>query len=500
MKRRLICLLAASSLLLSGCTASVPIREGASVTLPPAKAVYQAPTGDESRDIVESILLYLPDKRTGQLIPRALTVALPPNRHPAETAVQKLLSFSGDEESAPLVTDNPLSLFSGRSVEVSGDTATLNLSASALSLRGEQLTLVTRAITNTLCQWGDIRYVNLLIAGKQPGTDISATMPMGSLAKTSNEEKLWKTVDEQERFSAVATLYYPAPLGKGVLAEARAVTFPGKTLPDMALGLMTALSSEAQTLRGVPAVPPLDLLLASPVTVSESSAGSGRIVRLHFKETANETFIAHGIPRSVMMASVVMTLTTFLPNVEGVEITIGSETVSSLAPTGLQEGGAQQIVFKDKLMRRDDFSRFLLGLVSLYFAGADGRLVRVERALPYYQTQNIRALFQQLLSGPDAAETMRQLKPTLPSGVRNADLIGFTAEKDTVLLHLSKDFIAACQGLSPESERLMVYSLVNTLSCLRGIRRVRFYVMGEQPETFAGSLYLPGEFLFNPSI
>ena len=52
MKRRLTCLLAVSALLLNGCTASVPIREGASVTLPPAKAVYQAPNGDESRESV----------------------------------------------------------------------------------------------------------------------------------------------------------------------------------------------------------------------------------------------------------------------------------------------------------------------------------------------------------------------------------------------------------------------------------------------------------------
>lgn len=500
MKRRLTCLLAVSALLLNGCTASVPIREGASVTLPPAKAVYQAPNGDESRESVETILLYLPDRRAGQLVPHALTVALPPNRHPAETAVQKLLSFSGDDDCAPLIAGNPLSLFSGSGVEVSGDTATLNLSVSALALQGEQLMLVSRAITNTLCQWGDIRYVNLLIAGKQPGTDISASVPMGSLVKTSNEEKLWKAGDEGGRFSAVATLYYPAPLGKGVLAEARAVTFPGKTLPDMAMGLLTALSAEAQTLHGVPAVPALDLLLAAPVSVSESTTGGGRIVHIRFTDAANETFISHGIPRSVMMASMVLTLTTFLPNIEGVEVTIGQETVASLAPTGLSEGGAKQIVFKDRLMRRGDFSRFLLGIVSLYFTGPNQRLVRVERALPYYQTQNIRALFQQLLSGPDAAETMQQLRATLPGSVRNADLIGFTAEKDTVLLNFSSDFIAACQGLSPEEEQLMVYSLVNTLSSLRGIRRVRFYVTGGQPDTFAGSLYLPGEFLFNPSI
>lgn len=499
-RRRLICLLAVSCLLLNGCASSVPIRQGTSVTLPPAKAVFQAPVGDESRDIVDSILLYLPSRRTGQLMPRAFTVARPPNRHPAETAVQKLLAFAGDEDNAPLIEGAQLSLSSSSGVEVSGDTATVDLGSSALALKGDQLAFVSRAVTNTLCQWDDIRYVNVLIAGKQPGTDIGATVPMGSLVKTGNEEAAWKKDEGQERFSAVATLYYPAPLGKGVLAEARAVTFDGRTMADMARGLLTALSAKAQTLGDVPSVPVLDHLLSSPVTVSESTAGSGRIIDIRFQEAANETFISHGIPRSIMMASIVLTLTTFLPNIEGVQITIGQETVSSIAPTGLEEGTKKQIVFKNGLMRRSDFTRFLLNLVSLYFAGPDDHLVCVKRALPYYQAQNARALYRQLLAGPNTAEAARQLRRTLPAKVSDADLIGFTSEKDTILLHFSDDFIASCQGLTPREEQLMVYSLVNTVSSLRGIRRVRFYVMDKQPETFSGSLYLPGEFLANPSI
>lgn len=497
---RVLSAILCSAVLLSGCSSSVPVKEGATVTLPPAKAVYQAPDGDEHRDKVETVLLYLPSVSTGQLIPYAMTMALPPNRHPAETALSRLLSFSGNETVRSLLDGVQLDMFSGSKVEVSGNTATVNLGAAALALDSQQMVTVSRAITNTLTQWGDIRYVNILIASKQPGIDITATLPMGSLRKTDNEEPLWDVPAGDTRFTSVATLYYPALMGKGVLAEARAVTFAGKNLSDMVNGLLTALSADASTLTGLPDVPALDLLLAEPVIIADSSTGGGRVIRLHFQEAANQVFISSGIPRSVMMASIVLTLTTFIPNISGVSVRIGEEEIRALVPTGVLSGSGREILFADSIMRRKDFSNFLLALSPLYFDNGEGRLTRVLRPLPFYQARHVRVLFEQLLQGPDAAETGFGLKSTFPTGIKSSDLLGFTVENDTVLMNFSEDFLQRCQGLSAQQERLVIYSLVNTLGELRGIRRVRFYIAGQQPETLSGSLYLPGEFLFNPDI
>lgn len=499
-RMRLLCIVVSSTIILSGCAPAVPMRENAGVTLPPAKAVYQAPQGDEQRDKVETVLLYLPSAGTGQLIPHAMTMALPPNRHPAETALSRLLSFSGNESVRPLLEGVQLDVVSGSRVEISGNTATVNLGAAALALDSQQMVTVSRAITNTLTQWGDIRYVNLLIASRQPGIDITATLPMGSLRKTNNEEPLWDISSGDARFSSVATLYYPALMGKGVLAEARAVTFAGKNFSDMVNGLLAALSADASTLSGLPDVPFLDLLFEEPVMITDTSTGGGRVIRLHFKESANQVFISAGIPRSVMMASIVLTLTTFMPNISGVSVRIGQEEVRALVPTGVLEGGGQEILFADGIMRRTDFSNFLLALSPLYFGNGEGGLTRVLRPLPYYQARHVRILFEQLLQGPEAVESAINLKGTLPAGIKSSDLLGFTVENDTVLMNLSEDFLQHCQGLSPEEERQVIYSMVNTLAELRGIRRVRFYIAGHQPETLAGSLYLPGEFLFNPDI
>ena len=176
-----------------------------------------------------------------------------------------------------------------------------------------------RALTNTLCQWQDIRFVNILINGKQQGIDIGATLPMGSLQLTENERPLWESIAAEERFVRTATLYFPAHLGKGVLAEARTITFHSNSLNDMVDGLLIALSAGATTLPHTPKLPELISLLAdSPELVI---AGNGeRYLKLHFLQKANEAFIAAGVPRSVMVASLAMTTTTFLPGNTGVSV------------------------------------------------------------------------------------------------------------------------------------------------------------------------------------
>jgi hypothetical protein len=46
----------------------------------------------------------------------------------------------------------------------------------------------------------------------------------------------------------------------------------------------------------------------------------------------------------------------------------------------------------------------------------------------------------------------------------------------------------------------MIYSMVKTLCENSAVSRVRFYVAGTQPDTLAGEIYLPGEFLPSPGM
>ena len=495
---RLICLLCIC-MLFCGCEnqQESPV---VSVTLPPVESKLTPYTNDTHQNYTQTVLLYLPSLDGTQLIAIPETAAFTASRHTAEVLCEMLFSHEGTENAAPLGGNIPLRLSDTDAIEISGNVVTVNLAASALRLSHAQVYTVGQALANTLCQFGDLNYVNLLIAGVQPGLDIAASLPAGSFQPNTREDlsTLWARASAPQnsaRRTFAATLYYPAPSGKGILCEARTLSFSDLSVSGMARTLMAALSSGAEYLSALPVCPDLNgLLLSDPVL--EETGGMRRLV-LHFGDSLNTRLIDAGITRSVMVSSLVCTLTTFIPGLDGVEIRIGSESISAITPSGTFVGAGETVFFAGGLMQRKSFIPFLLASSSLYFANSQGKLVQSARPAPFYETYNIRAIIGQLMQGPQGYDSVSGLTATLPQGLRDADLLGVSLEKGSLVLNFSNQLITLCQNMTAQQEQLMVYSLVNTLCELPGVNRVAFFIMGEQPETFAGSVFLPGDFLPN---
>ncbi len=499
--------LALALMLLSGCTASVPIRETGRSTLPPVSAAFTAPVGDTGESLAESVLLSLPGAATGRLEYVSERILLSNTRHPGEYAVRRLFTFPGTTQVKPLTTQAQLSLNPGSSIEISGDTATVNLAPSALSLSNQERYLVSRAITNTLTQWGDIQYVNLLINNRHPGQDTAATLPLGALTRTEDGDinALWETAGRASTtqsgpYSAVATLYYPVSAGRGILAQSRLITAKDKTLSQLAQSVLEALSVQPDNLPNALSVPNLSVLLAEPPTIIESAGSTGRIVNLRFHESMNEALIAAAIPRSVMMASLTYTLTTFLPYTSGVSVTIGNEAVQAVVPAGLYEGAGEEIIFENGVMQRAQFERFLLNHCSLYFRSAQGGLSETKRPIPYYQASNPRYLMNQLVQGPQSTDSQNGLSPVLPPELKDADLLGITRKDDTALVHFSGNLRSLTSSYDEQQELDMVYAMVNTLTRMQGTRQVCFFMDGTQEGMFVNDIDLAGIFLRNEGI
>lgn len=495
-------------LVLSGCASSVPIKQNTALTtLPPIQQPYEAPLGDAGESMVQTMQLSLPSIHGGQLIMVQERILTSHIKHPAEYALRRLFTFPGTTQAAPLVQGEALSLNPGSSVEISGGTATVNLAPSALALSNKERYLAFRAITNTLAQWGDIRFVNILVNGRQQGIDTAGKLPLGSLSRTENEDinALWEAVNRQPAgmgspFSSVATLYFPALAGMGILAEARTVNFQEHSLPSMARSLLTALSAGSATHPELPQLPNLDTLLLQDPEIIEQPGSTGRIIRLRFHESTNESLIQARIPRSILMASLTYTLTTFLPYISGIKVHIGQEAINALVPAGVYEGANETILFDDGLMQRSQFSRFLLDFCTLYFADNAGKLSKTMRAIPSYQVYNPRYLINQLMQGPKNTDASSGLHQVLPDNVSDKDLLGITRVGDSMVINLSAGFLSSASQSNPEAERLMVYSMVNTLTAQHGINRVVFFINGQQDGTFCGTIDIAGEFLRNEGI
>lgn len=518
MNRKVLALLTALSacLLLAGCQPSVPVISGENptpeATLPPAAMLYDAPTGDAGLEYATRATIFLPRADGVRLIAQQVDLTLPAGRHGAEEVLRALLEYPGSALASPLSKTVKLQLSGTNPVEISRDVATVNLGASAHQLELRDLYMVCQAITNTLTEFSDIRYVNVLVAGVQVGLDVSASLPMGTLQRRTGEDvdALWEQAEAQRvllsedasarRLSSAVTLYFPARGSTGILPEVRNISFEGQTPGQLVTGLLQELHHGAQYLGNVPTLPDLVGMLTQLPEVTELSGGqSGRKVTLRFSEDLNEALPANEVTRSACMASLTYTLTTFLPGVVGLEVYIGDQLILNVSPSSIYTD-QQPIEFADGLQQRSNYSALLLGYCRLYFATEGGKLAAVSRPVPYFQVKNPRFLLLELKDGPKSYDTVTGLKAVLPQEWGDKDLLGISLAGDTMLVNFSEAFKAAAQPLSGSQERLMIYSMVNTLCENSAVSRVRFYVAGTQPDTLAGEIYLPGEFLPSPGM
>jgi len=467
-------------------------------TLPPPEAPAVVPSNDSGQISEQTVLLYLPSADGTRLTAVPVPASLSISRHSAEGLCRLLFSAEGNEAVRALPEDVQLS--GTQPVEVSGDVATVSLAASALRLNHEELFTVCQAVANTLCQFGDVQYVNVLINGVQPGLDVAATLPAGCFRENTRDDlgTLWNRAASGKtasRYTVAAALYYPAAGARGVVCEARPLSFDSLEEGEMLRTLLAALHAGPVSLQGLPSYPDFQQYLTEEPKVTHEN-GTRRAV-LHFDTALNGAIIENGITRSIMVASLVYTITTFMPGVEEVEGHIGEETVSSLTPSATYIGAGETIVFDNGLMRRGDFASFLLDECTLYFATEQGRLQQVKRMVPFYESRNVRAVINQLVKGSQSYDSGEKLRPVLPSALRDADLIGVAFSEDMLILNFSENLVTLCQGMTQAEEKLMIYAIVNSLCDLQGVKRVQFLVNGTQPESLAGYMYLPGSFLPN---
>ncbi|SMB89306.1 PrcB C-terminal [Desulfonispora thiosulfatigenes DSM 11270] len=123
-------------------------------------------------------------------------------------------------------------------------------------------------------------------------------------------------------------------------------------------------------------------------------------------------------------------------------------------------------------------------IINLYFASTEGNLKNETRSFSSFPnaTKGTEVLAE-LLKGP---QKQNGLKSIIPEGTKvlNYEYAGSTG---IATVDLSKD-ISKVSGSKDES--LVVYSIVNTLTELPGIEKVKFLIEGNEVETLAGNISL----------
>ena len=507
MRKRITCLLLACicMLCLSGCGTRTEEEKKPAPTLPPAEARFTAPDGDGIIARGGEYRIYLPGKEELRLVSRTIELE-PANLYDtAEMLIRYLISYPGDEETKKLGGTRPLDLYGPHPIEISGGVCTVNLTSSALQLNPSDFYKNSLCISTTLCELKEINSVNILVADQSVALDITGNLAMGTLTAHPGENipVLWEQMEAKRAplgedlsrtpLSAMATLYYPLSDCRGIGCTMRMVTFDGQTPQQLAVGLLDSMSDVRRGMAGGLSFPDVrSLLLHEPVT-SELEDG-GRLITLSLREDAEELLMEGGTDLPCFVAAVTCTLTTFIPGIAAVCIRIGDKPIAELRTDRFEP-----VTALGGLVTRSAVEPFLMSSTTVFFS-RNGILCECERPISRKSADSPRAQLCVLIEGPDLTEQREGILPTLPRGVREDDILGVTAEGDTLLVNLSEGFRSEIQQQGKDAELLICYSMVNTLCRNTGMRRVRFFFEGEQVETIAGEIYWAGEFMYNTGL
>ncbi|MEG2387624.1 MAG: GerMN domain-containing protein [Clostridia bacterium] len=490
-----IFLLAALSAGLSGCVfvTLTPVTQEGDVALPvPAIVAPPAPSGDSRAESTQRVTLYYVGADRQQLAPVTRTIRLTGEETLIEKTAQRLLDQALVPDLAPVAPEETRLI----SVEQSQGIAIVNLSVDALSMDAQALCWMKAALSSTLTALDGVEQVGVLIGGREESL---LTLPAGMLRATNDTlTALWaQRLADEERFAAnpvgarisrEVALYFPTWLDNRLLPECRKVVFPST---DFAGTLIEELKKGPAVGDQAHAVLPRDARVSvkpEPTTLEDGR----RVLMISFDENLYAQMERDSLSKVQLFSALAYTLCRTVPELDGLVVDVAGQIVTSL------EDGLTRVTFENGVITPEAFTDVVASVATLYFADADGNLVSVKRAVSPQQATSPRALLEQLIAGPFVFDG--GALPVFPDGATGADILGLRIEDQAVLVNLSSNLYRLCQQFSDVQERNFVYAIVNTLTALDGVDRVRFYVAGQVVETLGQSIYLKGELLANPGL
>lgn len=485
--------------LLQSCTDAAPAPSVPGLSLPaPAESPYAPPVGDTGLNQRVTTALYLPTHDGQQLLAVYEELELSLSVHPAETVVRALLNHPGNDRVRSIAAGLPLTLQGANPVEVSGTVCTVNLGPSVMGLSMQDVHTVCLSIAATLCALDGVESVNVLSADQAIAMDVAGNLPLGVLSPGPVRDlpllyEQWTarrtpvgSDPASTPLTAAAALYHPLADGTGVAQEVRRLSFPGQSPRQLVSGLLEALAAGPAELEGAAPAPDWPALLLAEPEVTQLSNG-GRRVTLRLAADARSRMADTGADPACCFASLVYTLTSFVPSLQQVCILLGDNG----ALTSLYSQHHGSLLFEGALHTRRDYAGWVRAQATVYLMD-NGKLAARHITLPCRVAQSPRTLLLAMAES-DAASAV------LPAGLTDADIIGLAITGDTLLIHLSARSADLIRD-SRMDQRLMALSIAGTMHRSLGVRRVRFYFGSQEVADLGSDVIWRGDFLYNPGV
>lgn len=488
---RLLALAAAIALCLSACSSDAALSpDDADVILPdPEKAETRQILGESFERESYEVTLHFASENSLSLSSAMRTVR--PER--GETLIESILdevlasaSLSGSVEARVL------------HAEEGGGVVTVNLSIEAGANRSEQdYLLLCASIANSMLELDAVEAVNVLVGGR---SEAISGLPFGAFVEAQdNIAALYAQAQtEADRFLAEsggafinrnALLYFPAQGGEYLLPEVRELRFESA---DYITPILEALSADPLMRACCFSAIPVDMnLLENKAYVHASEAGE-RIAELNFSSMLGNYLAFTGVDPWQLYGSIVLSLCSFVPELDGVRISMDGEAITECSLNG------RTLRFADGIMRRGDFDEAVGGSSRLYFGRGERALSAAETPMAQSAAASPRRLLEELIQAnaqpPEGAQNV------FPEGIFPQDILGVCVEDGVATVNLSSNFYARCQNLNAAQERQLIYAMVNTLAELNEIGAVSFLVEGRGVDRLAQNIYLGTALLPDPGL
>lgn len=410
---------------------------------------------------IEPVLYFLNQNQT-RLTAESRVLELGQNESPELAIVRAMLA--GPESSDLRGLGAGLTALN---VEVMPDLVSVYLGTTPESagLTDRQLTVAKLAIAAALSDYSGSRYVNVMVDGVQVGftdTTTGTTIPTGALARSADLADELSTLEQRaaaSSFDLYAALYFLDPSEMYLLPQVRRVTFEADRMPQT---LISALLDGPDN--GYSYSPCIDagIELRQWETVALEE---GTFLRLVFNRTP-VIYTSNFVDGELMSAAALTyTFTQFLPGLDGIQIAQAS------APDQFRTYRPQQ------------FAELIGNRITIYLPNTpEGMtLTGVDRVIPQAETSNPSARLRMLFRGPVETDT-RDVWPAAPEGVSEVSILDAYIAGEIAVVNLDPGIAAVLEEGSAQDERVLVFSVVNTLTDMNGVRRVLFLIDGERRE------------------
>ncbi|MGI6160655.1 MAG: GerMN domain-containing protein [Christensenellales bacterium] len=338
------------------------------------------------------------------------------------------------------------------------------------------------AVVNTLCAIDGIDYVSVFYNGSELG---ASSAPLGAMQSYSGDIgvlslQLAGYASGNAEHRLFVPVYFVDALGKYLLPEIREITVTGG---NYAAAIIEELKRGPISSGLLPSIDPdIALLSLTPLALNDDA----KFVELSFGSMPG-IIRPGGDSEALAYAALAYSLSGIAA--PRLRFILGGNPVPRVGDIPLDNG----------FCTSKDFFEYLGNDITLYYPHAEfPSLITVRRAVHNSEARYFSVRMAQLMSGPSSVDS--DAWPIFPGGVTSGDVLNFDISDDILFINLSENFAERCASMDHNDEMLMVYSITNSMTGVRGINRVYFLVEGQPIESIAGHLWYGRPFLRNPGL